>query len=90
MVNKIQDYKYKFSVIIPIYNVEQLKKIGSGEQIEVDGKIYTFLSNANYVLKSNLDFLNTLQLIFEKRIEICNDCNICNLYKHIIKNGIEK
>lgn len=40
---------------------------------------------------SNLDFINTLQLIFENRIEICNDCNICNLYKSVInKSGIEK
>lgn len=41
---------------------------------------------------SNLDFINTLQLIFEKRIELCNDCNICNLYKRVNQNksGIEK
>ena len=41
---------------------------------------------------SNLDYINTLQLIFENRIEICNDCNICNLYKGILQNktGIEK
>ena len=42
---------------------------------------------------SNLDFINTLQLIFENRIKICNDCNICNLYKSVKKNkksGIEK
>ena len=40
---------------------------------------------------SNLDFLNTLQLIFENRIELCHDCNICNLYKRITeKSGIEK
>lgn len=38
---------------------------------------------------SNLDFINTLQLIFENRIELCHDCNICNLYKRI-KTGIEK
>ena len=38
---------------------------------------------------SNLDFINTLQLIFENRIELCSDCNICNLYKRI-KTGIEK
>ncbi len=38
---------------------------------------------------SNLDFINTLQLIFENRIESCNDCNICNLYKKI-KAGIKK
>ena len=41
---------------------------------------------------SNLDFLNTLQLIFENRIELCHDCNICNLYKRVIQKntGIEK
>ena len=39
---------------------------------------------------NNLDFLNTLQLIFENRIKLCHDCNICNLYKNIKKSGIEK
>ena len=28
------------------------------------------------------DFINTLQLIFENRVHICTDCNICNLYKN--------
>lgn len=32
---------------------------------------------------SNLDFINTLKLIFENRIEICNNCNICDLYKNL-------
>lgn len=32
---------------------------------------------------SNSEFINTLQLIFENRIDICTDCNICNLYKKI-------
>ena len=27
------------------------------------------------------EFINTLKLIFENRVEICNECNICNLYK---------
>lgn len=36
----------------------------------------------------NLDFINTLQLVFEKRIKICHNCNICNLYKKLsIKNN---
>lgn len=36
---------------------------------------------------SNLEFVNTLKLIFDKRIEICTDCNICNLYKNLsVKN----
>lgn len=28
------------------------------------------------------EFINTLTLIFEKRIVLCTDCNICHLYKH--------
>ena len=41
---------------------------------------------------NNLDFINTLQLIFENRIKMCNDCNICKLYKSVQQNkktGIE-
>lgn len=50
-------------------------------------KIYLHLASP----LSNLDFINTLQLIFENRIESCHDCNICNLYKHVIKKAeIEK
>jgi len=47
-------------------------------------KIYLHLASP----LSNLEFINTLQLIFEKRIEMCHDCNICNLYKNI-KSGIK-
>jgi len=28
------------------------------------------------------EFIHTLGLIFENRVEICNDCNICKLYKN--------
>ena len=41
--------------VIPIYTVEQLKKLGSGEQIEIDGKIYNFSANATYIIKNDLD-----------------------------------
>lgn len=37
----------------------------------------------------NLDFLNTLQLIFENRIELCHNCNICNLYKYMSKKSFK-
>ena len=47
-------------------------------------KIYLHLASP----LSNLEFINTLQLIFENRIELCHDCNICNLYKNI-KSGIK-
>lgn len=42
-------------------------------------KIHLHLVSAS----GNLDFINTLQLVFENRIEICNDCDICNLYKQL-------
>ena len=29
---------------------------------------------------SNDEFVNTLKMIFEKRIEFCYDCNICNIF----------
>ena len=34
------------------------------------------------------EFINTLKLIFQQRICICQDCDICNIYKHkkFIKN----
>lgn len=37
------------------------------------------------------EFIHTLTLIFENRIELCNDCNICKLYKnHHIKTTISE
>ena len=39
-------------------------------------KIYIHLIN-NYID----EFINTLQAIFENKIHICTDCNICRLYK---------
>ncbi len=40
-------------------------------------KIYIHLID-NYID----EFINTLQTIFENRIHICTNCNICNLYKN--------
>ena len=42
-------------------------------------KIYLHLSSPS----TNLYFINTLKLIFDNRLEICTDCNICNLYKNL-------
>ena len=40
-------------------------------------KIYIHLID-NYID----EFINTLQSIFENRIQLCTNCNICNLYKN--------
>ena len=42
-------------------------------------KIYLHLSSSS----ANLYFINTLKSIFDNRLEICTDCNICNLYKNL-------
>ena len=37
-----------------------------------------------HLVDSNIDeFINTLQSIFENRVTLCLDCDICNLYKNI-------
>lgn len=46
-------------------------------------KIYLHLMNEEID-----EFINTLQLIFENRVQICRDCNICNIYKSsLLKKG---
>lgn len=42
--------------IINIYNKEQLLKIGSGESIAINGKMYIFSDNAVYVLMNDIAF----------------------------------
>lgn len=34
-----------------------------------------------HIIDKEDDFINTLKLIFDDRVFICNDCNICSLYK---------
>lgn len=36
------------------------------------------------------EFIKTLSMIFEKRVLICTDCNICSLYKNVIKSTKNK
>lgn len=48
----------------------------------VPKKIYIHLVN-NYID----EFINTLQLIFENKINLCTDCNICKIYKSAKSNS---
>lgn len=36
-----------------------------------------------HIIDKEDEFINTLKLIFEDRIRICNDCNICRTYRKI-------
>lgn len=41
-----------------------------------------------HVIDLEDEFIQSLKLIFENRITICNDCNICSVYKKISSNDI--
>ena len=59
--------KYIGGDVIPIYNAEQFQKIGQGENVNINGKIYTLSTGKTYVLKNNInlstDFANIRTLI---------------------------
>lgn len=52
---KIYESYFANTDIIPISTKEQLEKIGSNEEMLIDGKVYTFSSDAYYTLKKDLD-----------------------------------
>lgn len=47
---------YFASGIINIYTPEQLLKIGNGEELVINNKVYTFSQDATYVLMNDLTF----------------------------------
>lgn len=57
VVCEVLDYnvdttRYEYT---PIYNSEQLKKIGSGETVVIDGVKYKYMPNSNYKLMADID-----------------------------------
>lgn len=40
-----------------------------------------------HIIDKEDEFVNTLKLIFEDKIRICNDCNICKTYRKNISQG---
>ncbi len=62
-LNNIEDVYNSFvgtADIIPIYNKEQLQKVGSGENVYISqlGKYYKFNLDSNYILKNNIELNN--------------------------------
>ena len=51
-----EDGKLPIGSIIPIENYEQLLKIGSGEEIEINGIIYKFDLGKTYELQNDIEF----------------------------------
>lgn len=55
-IEEIYNSYFSTENIIPIYTVEQLLAMGSGKQININGKIYTFLNTVPYILMNDLEF----------------------------------
>ena len=82
--------------IIPIdkdiFNVKYLSDISFSENDYTLNKLLSLLPGKIYIhlIDDKIDeFITTLILIFENKIEICRDCSICNLYKNKYSKNIK-
>ena len=57
---------YEGGEIIEINTVDELLKIGSNEKKYIDGKIYTFSTNATYELKGDIEFTGNFREVAKK------------------------
>lgn len=95
-------YKEKESILldkdknlIPVnssaFNAHYLSDITFSSNDYALNSLLTLLPKKLYIhlLCNEDEFINTLKLIFDTRVHICQDCDICNLYKKAhVKNKI--
>lgn len=78
--------------IIPInnniFNVHYLSDISFSSNDYALNNLLTLLPKTLYIHLENEkdEFINTLKLIFDKRIHLCRGCDICKLYKKKCKD----
>ena len=48
---------------IPVYTEEQLQKMGTGEDVIINGRIYNFGTGKTYVLQNNIEYAGTYENI---------------------------
>lgn len=83
-----QEYQtYSGGEIVPIYTGEQLLKIGSNEEIYIDGKIYKLSINSTYVLGNDIEISSSFTDI-ANRIKNNNILIQGNGYKIIETNSL--
>lgn len=76
-----------------IFTAKYLSDISFSSNDYILNSLLNLLPNKIYIhlINDTIDeFINTLQLVFENRISLCSDCNICNLYKSINKASLNK
>ena len=73
-----------------IFNAKYLSDITFSSNDYILNTLLTLLPKKIYIhlIDSEInEFINTLQLVFENKVEICTDCSICKLYK---QNNLSK
>ncbi len=67
-----------------IFKAKYLSDISFSSNDYILNSLLTLLPrkiHIHLVDEDNNEFINTLQLVFENKVSLCKDCNICNLYK---------
>lgn len=80
----LDEHKNLITVDDDIFKAKYLSDITFSSNDYILNSLLTLLPKKIYIhlLDNCIDeFINTLQLVFENRINLCTDCNICQLYK---------
>lgn len=80
----LDENKHVIKIEDDIFNTKYLSDITFSSNDYILNTLLTLLPNKIYIhLIDNFsnEFINTLKLIFEKRVFICTNCAICKLYK---------
>lgn len=90
----LDENKKVVNVADDIFKAKYLSDITFSSNDYALNSLLTLLPKKIYIhLIDNVvdEFIHTLGLIFEDRVEICTDCNICKIYKNKkIKSGLKK
>ena len=80
----LDDNKNLIDIDTNIFNAKYLSDITFSSNDYTLNTLLTLLPQKIYIhlIDCNInEFINTIQLVFENRTEICTDCSICKLYK---------
>ena len=79
----LDENKNVINIKSDVFNAKYLSDISFSSNDYTLNTLLTLLPSKIYIhiIDNYIDeFINTLQLIFEKRISLCTDCNICKIY----------
>lgn len=80
----LDEHKNLIAVDDDIFKAKYLSDITFSSNDYILNSLLTLLPKKIYIhlIDNDIDeFIHTLQLVFENRVNLCTDCNICQLYK---------